>query len=96
MLGQQKLGPVGFSAILAMIQTGAIAASTMVWREGMVAWVPAGGVPELAFSFGSAGSKKEGALGLTTPGLIVFIILLVVCIPLCWLPWVIKDLRVRP
>jgi hypothetical protein len=40
--------------------------------------------------------KEEYALGLTKTGLIVFIILLVVCLPLCWLPWVIKDLKAKP
>jgi len=37
--------------------------------------------------------QQEYALGLTKTGLIVFIILLVVCLPLCWLPWVIKSLK---
>jgi hypothetical protein len=42
------------------------------------------------------GQGKEVALGLNQNGLIVFIILLVVCIPLCWLPWVIDSLKSDP
>lgn len=34
--------------------------------------------------------------GLNKNGLIVFIILLVVCLPLCWLPWVIGSLKAAP
>jgi hypothetical protein len=37
--------------------------------------------------------QQECALGLTKTGLIVFIVLLILCLPLCWLPWVIKSLK---
>lgn len=37
--------------------------------------------------------QQEYALGLTKTGLIVFIVLLILCLPLCWLPWVIKSLK---
>ena len=43
----------------------------------------------------SGPQKKECALGLTQTGLILFIVLLVCCVPLCWLPWVIKDFRAQ-
>jgi hypothetical protein len=95
MVGQQKVGPVAFGTLLSMAQTGTVTAATMVWKDGMPAWVPAGGVPELAFAF-QTNPKKEAALGLTQSGLILFIVLLVFCIPLCWLPWVIKDLKAQP
>ena len=36
---------------------------------------------------------EEFAIGLNQNGFIVFIILLLVCIPLCWLPWVIDGLK---
>lgn len=36
---------------------------------------------------------KEVFAGLNQTGLIVFIILLVVCLPLCWLPWVIGSTK---
>lgn len=97
MFGGQKLGPVPTQAILAMIQSRALNQSTMVWREGMSAWTPIGGVPEFAFAFspgGPGGSREEGIIGLTTGGFVLFIILVLFCIPLCWLPWVIKGTRV--
>ena len=31
--------------------------------------------------------------GLNKQGVIVFIILLLLCLPLCWLPWVIDSMR---
>lgn len=34
--------------------------------------------------------------GLNQNGLIVFIILILFCIPLCWLPWVIDGLKGEP
>jgi hypothetical protein len=96
MVGQQKSGPFPTQTMLSMIKGGGIQASTMVWRQGMANWAPAGGVPELAFGFSSGITKVEGALGLTTQGLIIFIVLLLFCLPLCWLPWVIKDLKAKP
>ena len=36
---------------------------------------------------------KEVFAGLNQNGLIVFIILLLVCLPLCWLPWVIDSMK---
>jgi hypothetical protein len=36
---------------------------------------------------------KEVFLGLNQTGLIVFIILLLVCIPLCWVPWVVDSCK---
>jgi len=36
---------------------------------------------------------KEAALGLNQTGLIVFIVLLVGCLPLCWLPFVIDSMK---
>ena len=36
---------------------------------------------------------KEVFLGLNQTGVIVFIILLVVCLPLCWLPFVIGSCK---
>jgi len=35
------------------------------------------------------------ALGLTKAGFIIFIVLIFVCLPLCWLPWVISSLKVQ-
>ena len=37
--------------MISMIQTGAINSTTMVWRQGLATWIPAGGAPELHFAF---------------------------------------------
>jgi hypothetical protein len=34
-----------------MVTGGQVTAQTLVWREGMSAWTPAGSVPELGESF---------------------------------------------
>lgn len=39
---------------------------------------------------------EEKFAGLNQNGLIVFIVLLVVCLPLCWLPWVIDSCKAEP
>jgi hypothetical protein len=39
---------------------------------------------------------EEVALGLNQTGLIVFIILLFVCIPLCWIPFVVDSMKGNP
>jgi len=36
---------------------------------------------------------EEFALGLNKNGFVVFIILLVVCFPICWIPWVVDSLK---
>ena len=103
MIGQQQLGPVPLSTLIGMINTGSVTATTLVWKEGMPGWVPAGGVAEFAYALQHKPnpindvltSKQEAALGLTTGGLILFIVLLLVCLPLCWLPWVIDSTRAR-
>jgi hypothetical protein len=97
-VGAQQLGPIPFQSLVPMIQNGTITSATLVWREGMAQWAPAGATPELATMFNRSqnvtiGVGNQGALGLNMNGLIVFIILLLVCLPLCWLPWVISSLR---
>ena len=39
---------------------------------------------------------KAVLAGLNQTGLIVFIILLVGCFPLCWIPWVVDSMRGEP
>ena len=96
-MGAQQLGPVPFSSLIPMIQNGTITTATLVWRDGMPQWAPAGATPELAGLFNTrtvnVSVGTQGALGLNQNGLIVFIILLLMCLPLCWLPWVISSLR---
>ncbi len=36
---------------------------------------------------------QELALGLNKNGFIVFIILLVVCLPICWIPFVVDSMK---
>jgi hypothetical protein len=101
LLGQEKIGPLSMQAMRAMIQNGTINSSTLVWRQGLQNWVPAGGLPEFAYaaqntggiSLNISGDKKEFALGLNTGGFVLFIVLLFLCLPLCWLPWVIESTR---
>jgi len=38
-------------------------------------------------------SGKEVFLGLNQQGVILFIVLVIVCLPLCWLPWVIEKFK---
>jgi phage FluMu protein Com len=40
-------------------------------------------------------SNSGGALGLTSGGLVLFIMLILFCIPLCWLPWVIESTQAK-
>ncbi len=39
---------------------------------------------------------KAVMLGLNQNGMIVFIILLLVCLPLCWIPFVVDSLKGEP
>ena len=39
---------------------------------------------------------EEVFLGLNQNGLIVFIILLVVCLPLCWIPFIVDSMKGNP
>ena len=36
---------------------------------------------------------EEFAIGLNQGGFILFIVLLIICAPLCWLPWVIDGTK---
>ncbi len=49
----QQLGPIAVNALAAQIQNGQLAADTLVWKNGMAGWTPAGQVPELAGFFGA-------------------------------------------
>ena len=39
---------------------------------------------------------KEMALGLNQGGFILFIVLLFVCLPLCWIPFIIDSCKADP
>ena len=40
--------------------------------------------------------EKAVFAGLNQTGLIVFIILLILCLPLCWIPWVVDSMKGIP
>jgi hypothetical protein len=47
----QNYGPFQMPALQGMLVSGQFNAATLVWREGMVTWVPAASLPELALLF---------------------------------------------
>jgi hypothetical protein len=51
----QQTGPLGVDALREQVAGGTLAKETLVWKQGMPAWAPAGEVPELAALFGPAG-----------------------------------------
>ncbi|MDY7011616.1 MAG: DUF4339 domain-containing protein [Planctomycetota bacterium] len=95
MMNQQRLGPVTTQVLLGMIQSSSVSASTLVWRDGMENWTPVGAIPEFSYALSSSDKNKEVVFGLNMAGVVVFIILLLCCIPLCWLPWVIDSLKAK-
>jgi hypothetical protein len=54
---RQQLGPVDDGQIRQLAQSGQIAATDLVWRDGMAQWIAAGQVPELAGLFAPAASQ---------------------------------------
>ncbi len=50
-VGGQQQGPFPLAAVRQQIAAGQLARETLVWRQGMAQWTPAGQVPELADSF---------------------------------------------
>lgn len=45
--GGQQVGPVPAEVVRQMVAAGQLYGTDMVWRDGMVAWVPLSAVPEL-------------------------------------------------
>ncbi len=43
----QQYGPYPFAILKQLVPTGQLTAQTLVWQQGMPAWMPAGQVPEL-------------------------------------------------
>lgn len=48
-----QTGPFSIQQLQAMISTGQFNLNSMVWKQGMTAWVPASSVPELQAIFGT-------------------------------------------
>lgn len=53
-IGGQNYGPYEYNTLKQFIPTGQLTPQTMVWQQGMVAWAPAGQVPEIQGLFESA------------------------------------------
>ena len=51
----QQAGPLDVNALRQKVGSGEIKEDTLVWKNGLPAWTPAGQVPELAPLFASAG-----------------------------------------
>ncbi|HEX7659534.1 MAG TPA: SPFH domain-containing protein [Pseudonocardiaceae bacterium] len=49
----QQLGPFDRNGLAQQLSAGTLTANTLVWRNGMTGWAPAGQVPELAPLFGA-------------------------------------------
>lgn len=52
-LDGQQSGPHGMDALRGHAREGTLTRETLVWREGMSGWTPAGQVPELSAVFGA-------------------------------------------
>lgn len=60
-----QLGPVELAELAAKLASGEVAASDLVWREGMLDWVPAGQVAELRALAPAGGYPSAQAIGQT-------------------------------
>lgn len=49
----QQKGPIRFEALRSMVQSGVVSRATLVWKDGMPVWTPAGQTPEISALFGS-------------------------------------------
>ena len=50
----QQYGPYDFKTLKQFVSTGQLTKETLVWQQGMAAWMPAGEVPELQGLFAPA------------------------------------------
>ena len=46
-IGGQQYGPYDYKTLKQFVPTGQLTKDTLVWQQGMAAWLPAGQVPEL-------------------------------------------------
>src|SRR5438046_1263907 len=51
MIGEQETGPLTRVELGVELASGAINSETLVWKEGMIKWLPGGKVPELQALF---------------------------------------------
>jgi len=52
-VGGQQQGPFTMEALRTCVQDGRLTRQTLVWKQGMAQWTPAGQVPEVAALFGA-------------------------------------------
>jgi len=52
-VGGQQQGPFTLDALRTCVQDGRLTRQTLVWKQGMAQWTPAGQVPEVAALFGA-------------------------------------------
>ena len=50
-IGGQQYGPYDYKTLKGFVPTGQLTKDTLVWQQGMAAWLPAGQVPELSALF---------------------------------------------
>jgi len=60
--GSEQRGPVSEQELIGLIESGAVHAADLVWREGMPEWRPARDIAELATAFQKAIPVQEGAV----------------------------------
>ena len=53
-VGGQQSGPFDLAALQQQVQSGQLTRESLVWKQGMAQWMPAGEVQELANLFGQA------------------------------------------
>lgn len=53
-IGGQQYGPYDYKTLKSFVPTGQLTKDTLVWQQGMPAWLPAGQVPELQGLFAPA------------------------------------------
>ncbi|MSP62795.1 MAG: DUF4339 domain-containing protein [Myxococcales bacterium] len=63
MVGGQQVGPVPLAQLRALVQSGQLGPSVMVWTQGMPQWVPPGRLPV----FGAILAGTDSGLGLIIP-----------------------------
>lgn len=64
--GSERRGPIDEAALAQQLQSGALPADTLVWRDGMSDWLPASQISEL--SAGTAGYAEPAAVAAAPVG----------------------------
>jgi membrane protease subunit (stomatin/prohibitin family) len=59
-IGGQQAGPFAADSLAQMIQSGQITRETLLWKEGMAGWTPAGDIPEVSALFSTGPPPLPG------------------------------------